>query len=63
LTASTRDQFNDATDAGQWTLASDGTATYTLAGGSPVPLPGALWLFGSGLMGLVGISRRRKKNA
>ena len=25
-----------------------------------VPLPAAVWLFGSGLLGLVGISRRRK---
>lgn len=27
---------------------------------SAVPLPGALWLFGSGLLGLVGVSKRRK---
>jgi len=27
---------------------------------SPVPLPAAAWLFGSGLMGLIGIGRRRK---
>ena len=27
---------------------------------SPVPIPSALWLFGSGLLGLVGISRRKK---
>lgn len=27
---------------------------------SAVPLPAAFWLFGSGLMGLVGVSRRRK---
>ena len=27
---------------------------------SPVPLPPAVWLFGSGLLGLVGIARRKK---
>jgi hypothetical protein len=37
--------------------------TLTISGNtttSPVPLPAAVWLFGSGLMGLVGVSRRRK---
>jgi hypothetical protein len=27
---------------------------------SQVPLPAAVWLFGSGLLGLVGIARRKK---
>jgi probable HAF family extracellular repeat protein len=27
---------------------------------SPVPVPGAIWLFGSGLLGLVGMARRKK---
>ena len=27
---------------------------------SPVPLPAAVWLFGSGLAGLIGVSRRRR---
>ena len=27
---------------------------------SPVPVPAAVWLFGSGLIGLVGIARRKK---
>ena len=27
---------------------------------SPVPVPAALWLFGSGLLGLVGVARRRR---
>jgi hypothetical protein len=42
------------------------TATLTaaglvLAGGSTVPLPAAVWLFGSGLLGLAGIARRKSK--
>jgi hypothetical protein len=47
---------------GSATLGTNGTLTLT--GNStvtaPVPLPAAVWLFGSGLMGLVGVSRRRK---
>ena len=41
------------TDAGQ--VNTVGTWTVTT-----VPIPPALWLFGSGLLGLVGISRRKK---
>lgn len=33
-----------------------------LASPSAVPVPAAVWLFGSGLMGLVGLSRRRQQN-
>lgn len=29
---------------------------------APVPIPAAAWLFGSGLIGLVGVSRRRKRS-
>ena len=32
-------------------------------GTSPVPVPAAVWLFGSGLIGLVGVARRRTKKA
>ena len=28
---------------------------------APVPVPAAVWLFGSGLLGLVGLARRKKK--
>ena len=27
---------------------------------TPVPVPGAAWLLGSGLMGLIGLGRRKK---
>jgi len=32
----------------------------TFSGIAVVPIPGALWLFGSGLLGLIGIARRKK---
>ena len=54
---------------GSATAYSLGTASFGVAGAdilsftgngsSPVPLPAAFWLFGSGLLGLAGISRRR----
>jgi len=37
-------------------------ATMTGTPDSPVPVPAAAWLFGSGLMGLVGVARRRKSS-
>jgi hypothetical protein len=49
---------------GTATLATNGDLILTGNGsGAPVPLPAAVWLFGSGLMGLVGVSRRRKAAA
>ncbi|MBS0375213.1 MAG: VPLPA-CTERM sorting domain-containing protein [Proteobacteria bacterium] len=43
------------------TLNANGTFTVTsLSGGSPVPLPAAAWLLGSGLLGLFGVGRRRR---
>jgi len=39
-------------------------ATYVLAGvANPVPVPATVWLFGSGLMGLAAIVRRKKEQA
>lgn len=48
--------INDAsynTVAGTWTA-----STFTV---TPVPVPAALWLFGSGLLGLVGLTKRKRK--
>ena len=33
----------------------------TFIPGPPVPIPAALWLFGSGLLGLIGVARRKKQ--
>jgi len=38
---------------------STGVVSYTASSVSAVPVPAAVWLFGSGLMGLVGVARRR----
>lgn len=43
--------------AGLVTMLADGTLE---AVGGAVPLPGAVWLLGSGLLGLAGIGRRRR---
>ena len=54
-------------DLSSLTLGTNFTAHFTMECGndnlmgrtSQVPIPGAVWLFGSGLLGLVGIRRRR----
>jgi hypothetical protein len=48
---------------GSASLSASGVLTITGNSSTPVPLPAAVWLFGSGLMGLVGVSRRRKTPA
>jgi hypothetical protein len=57
---STATQFSNASGNGQWTLSQSGDLVYSIAGAtSTVPLPAAAWLFGSGLLGLLGVGRRR----
>lgn len=42
-----------------WTWGSGADQSFTIdASTSPVPIPAAVWLFGSGLVGLIGIARR-----
>ena len=38
----------------------DGVTSAKFAGSTVVPVPASVWLFGSGLLGLVGIARRKK---
>lgn len=53
-------------DLGSLALNITSASNYALvftANGAPVPLPAAVWLFGSGLLGLAGVGRRRTSNA
>lgn len=49
----------DATTA-TWALSAQNAASYSMSiSATVVPVPAAVWLFGSGLIGLVGIVRRK----
>jgi len=41
-------------------LINQGTAGVLVVPNNPVPVPAAIWLFGSGMIGLLGIARRKK---
>jgi len=49
-----------SSDAGNFDLAFDESGNFVNSAPSAVPVPAAVWLFGSGLLGLVGMSRRKK---
>lgn len=44
-------------------LTASGLLTVNPSGVAPIPLPAAVWLFGTGLITLVGLARRSKVNA
>jgi hypothetical protein len=59
--------YANANGAAQWLLTAAGALTYTLAGTAPppapVPLPAAVWLLMSSLVGLGAVSRRRASSS
>ena len=62
--------FSEASDSGMLNISVAGGETFMFDGfvdtggyASAVPVPAAVWLFGSGLLGLVAMARRRTKAA
>lgn len=53
-------QFGFANEATDWAPSAVFYDNLGFAEVSAVPVPAAVWLFGSGLLGLVGVARRRK---
>ncbi len=49
--------------SGNWTLASNGTLSYSAEVVPAVPVPAAVWLLGSAMIGLVGVARRKSEQA
>lgn len=63
ITSQTLNAFANATGDATWTLSASGDLQFNAPGQAAVPLPAAVWLFGSGLLGLAGIGRRKLKAA
>ena len=54
-------RFSQVNDGNPWFENADADLTFsTYVDVSPVPVPAAVWLFGTALIGFVGMSRRRK---
>jgi len=53
-------RFSDGSTA---TTTIDNASQITFGSASVVPVPAAVWLFGSGLLGLLGIARRKAQEA
>lgn len=51
---------SEPTLLGTFSLYSDGTFMYTPDGIAPIPVPAAVWMFGSVIAGMVGFARRRQ---
>lgn len=52
-------QFAGTAGNAAWTLGANGDLDYKVAAPAAVPVPAAAWLLGSGLLGLVGVARRK----
>lgn len=48
----------EATNA-TWSFSAENLTSYSMSVTTVVPVPAAVWLFGSGLLGLVAVSRRK----
>ena len=46
--------------SGSWEISGNQQLSHALLYAQVVPVPAAVWLFGSGLLGLVGVARRRR---
>ena len=52
-------QFDDVTSV-NWDVITYSDSSFSMYFTSRIPVPAAVWLFGSGLLGLIGVARRKK---